>query len=147
MALPVASGKTNATVTRDDHPNHHNALADAINDDLLRAALAPASPARALDTPFTPHATRPMFVAYIVELSATASTVSAQFASVELQVEAVTRSEAELQFAPAPVAVLGTRLTSRHTLSALIPAGDEVELVSATGGGTATLVSSTETAL
>lgn len=151
MTLPVSTSKTNDTASFDDHPNHHNDLATAVNEDLLRAALSPTSPARALDTPFQPSATRPTFVSYTVQVRADISVAGAETGTVELRSDAAnppTAVRASGQSGLSGTVVAGVSITStdHHQLAYLAPAGHFVSLVTS-GNATITLVHVVEMAL
>lgn len=147
MALPVSTGKTNTTVTTDDHPDHHNALATAVNEDLLRAALSPVTPTRALDTTFQPSTTRPTWVSYSVAITyAVAALLTDEGALVELLSDAsnpptTVRTSAQMRMQATLVGQLALTVESNHQLSYMVPTGHFVRLRSTIfGGGTAVIL-------
>lgn len=145
MTLPVVTGKTNTTVTRDDHPAHHNDLAVAVNEDLLRAALTPVTPARALDTNFQPSATRPVFAVYTVKLAISLLTTTT--VTVELRSDAAnppTTVRAQAHNSSTPAIDLDSQVDI--PMAYIVPTGHFVRLQTS-GTGTATLVRQTEIVL
>ncbi len=147
MTLPVATDKTNTTATNNDHPAHHNALGVAVNEDLLRAALAPSTPVRAFDTTFQPFPTRPGWCSYTLALAYTVSTaLTDEGALVELLSDAAdppttVRASAQLRMQATLIANINWTVTGHHQLSYLVPAGHNVRLRRTVfGAGTATLL-------
>lgn len=145
MTFPIATGKTNVTATRDDHPAHHNALADAVNNDLLRAALSPTTPTRALNTNFQPSTTRPTFVVYTVKLAI--SLLTNTTVTVELRSDASnppTTVRAQAHHSGTPAVDLNSQVDI--PMAYIVPIGHFVRLQTS-GTGTATLERQTEIVL
>lgn len=110
-------------------------------------SVTPTVSARALNTNFTPHATRPTWCTYTTEITAVASLVSGQASVVELRsdtnttpttVRASCRSDVNITLGLS----IGWNHVTRHTLSYTVPAGHKVRLVSS---GTATITISHQT--
>lgn len=119
---------------------------DNLQDKLI---VWPTNEARQLDTVFSMGNDSPAFVAYVVELDVTAPLLSSQDVRVRLlhdeQTTPTTQDgEAYLKSAQlAGLSLVSLNTISRQVIVAWIPAGHNV-LLSTSGAGTATLISSTE---
>lgn len=114
----------------------------------------PTSPARALNTNFTPHATRPTLCIYSVEIGGQTTLLSGDDGVIDLRSDtAVTpttvRCSVRNRIFQTLGVTVGTQSIVRGTLTYLVPAGHNVRLVSTVlvAAPSFTLVSSTEITL
>ncbi len=109
------------------------------------------SPGRALGVAFQPHATRPVWATYAIQVEMTATvagsqSITAQLLSDASPTPATVRVQAEESLGVALAIAITLNATRTVLLSYLVPPGHYVQL-NATGSGTATLISETEVVL
>lgn len=139
----MASSRTPEQKVIDDLTARVAALEREAAEPKVQATLAGTS--RQLDTPFTIDSVTACLIAYTVELSVTAILLTLTEIRVDLQVNGITLQTASLGITANGLSLSLTQ-TIRQTLFHLAHPGDTIKLAS-TGGGSATLLSSTEVVL
>lgn len=93
----------------------------------------PTNPVRALNTNFTPHATRPVLCIYSVEIGGQTTLLSGDDGVIELRSDTATppvtvRCSIRNRIAQTVGVTIGTQSVVRGTLTYMVPAGHNVRL-------------------